>query len=225
MLHATFWLFFCWNILVLARYEVGNHFWGNRSANVDIKRGGCFQTLCVLGDPKWRRGEAGQFSMTIKLKFWLYYSYLIFVLVSLSFWYLEILHRNLSKNCLATKQCKFETQIGLWQNCVKFHILCVIYEICVKLHTVFKTTQWVQVQVQVQDILGVKTSRTQLQNNRAEEYYRSCVMSTIGAHCINSFTMKNKVTIEIQMCSHLHQSTCKLVMSKRVVKNWVFMDM
>ena len=27
MLHATFWLFFCRNILVSARYEVGNHFW------------------------------------------------------------------------------------------------------------------------------------------------------------------------------------------------------
>ena len=26
MLHTTFWLFFCGNILVSARYEVGNHF-------------------------------------------------------------------------------------------------------------------------------------------------------------------------------------------------------
>ena len=30
--------YFCWNILVLARHEAGNHFWGNRSANVDILR-------------------------------------------------------------------------------------------------------------------------------------------------------------------------------------------
>ena len=29
MLHATFWLLFCWNILVSARYEVGNHFSGS----------------------------------------------------------------------------------------------------------------------------------------------------------------------------------------------------
>ena len=44
MLHTTFWLIFCWNILVSARYEVGNHFWGNRSANVDIKKGLSLQT-------------------------------------------------------------------------------------------------------------------------------------------------------------------------------------
>ena len=29
----------------MARYEAGNHFWGNRSANVDIKRGGVFQSV------------------------------------------------------------------------------------------------------------------------------------------------------------------------------------
>ena len=60
MLHATFWLFFCWNILVLARYEVGNHFWGNRSANVDIKRVGCFSPppplLTKSPDPRTRQG-------------------------------------------------------------------------------------------------------------------------------------------------------------------------
>ena len=34
MLQATFWLFFCWDILVSARYEVGRKKFGQKVPNV-----------------------------------------------------------------------------------------------------------------------------------------------------------------------------------------------
>ena len=66
MLHTTFGLFFCWNILVSARYEVGNHF--------SVKKyHKCFQTPasdrvnCTTNLRTWglfinhhRRGKGGE---------------------------------------------------------------------------------------------------------------------------------------------------------------------
>ena len=44
MLQATFWLFFCWDILVSARYEVGGKKFGQKVSNV-------LRTPAVKGSP------------------------------------------------------------------------------------------------------------------------------------------------------------------------------
>ena len=78
MLQATFWLFFCWDILVSARYEVGRRKNCQKVPNV-LRMVGLYFKISQFNFPQ-----------TISIPRWYRYGFLLF---------LAFLKRNLLKEC------------------------------------------------------------------------------------------------------------------------------